>query len=166
FHRFTVDEHTLFCIEKLDGLLDSTEERFQLQRELFVKVEDPYVLYLAVLLHDTGRAANTKHHAVESTNNALRVSKHLSLTREQHAMLIYLVDNHDLLSRTVRTEDPYDPKTVQYVAGVVQNQANLDMLLLLTTADGLGVGDDKLWNSWSQSLVLDLYKQVSHFLAD
>jgi [protein-PII] uridylyltransferase len=166
FHRFTVDEHTLVCVEKLDGLLDTDEERFQLQRELFARVEDPYVLYLAVLLHDTGKAANTKHHAVESTNNALRVSKRLHLTRQQHTMLIFLVDNHDLLARTVRTVDPYDPKTVQFVAGVVQNQANLDMLLLLTTADGLGVGDDKLWNSWSQFLVLDLYRQVSLFLAD
>jgi [protein-PII] uridylyltransferase len=119
-----------------------------------------------VLLHDTGKAANTRHHAVESTNNALRVSKRLHLTRAQHAMLIFLVDNHDLLARTVRTEDPYAPETVQFVAGVVHNQANLDMLLLLTTADGLGVGDDKLWNSWSQSLVLDLYRQVSHFLKD
>ena len=35
-----------------------------------------------------------------------------------------------------------------------------------TVADGLGVGDDKLWNEWSQSLVWQLYRSATQFLAD
>jgi [protein-PII] uridylyltransferase len=166
FHRYTVDEHTLVTIEKLDGLLDTDDDRFQLYRELFRKQEDPYMLYLALILHDTGKAANVKQHAVASTMNADKVARRLQLSREQRAMLIFLVDNHDLLSKTARHRDIYDAETVEWVAGIVQDQSTLDALMLITAADGLGVGDDKLWNDWAQSLVRELYQRVSQYIAD
>ena len=55
-HRFTVDEHTLQIIENLHGLRQSKakwDERFAaILREL----DQPELLYLAILLHDTGKA--------------------------------------------------------------------------------------------------------------
>jgi [protein-PII] uridylyltransferase len=166
FHRYTVDEHTLVTIEKLDSLLDTDDERFQLHRDIFRKLEDPYVLYLALILHDTGKAANAKQHAVASTMNADKVARRLQLNRDQRTLLISLVDNHDLLSKTARHRDIYDPETVEWVAGIVQSQETLDALMLITAADGLGVGDDKLWNDWAQSLVRELYLRVSQYFDD
>jgi [protein-PII] uridylyltransferase len=166
FHRYTVDEHTLVCVEKLDGLLDTEEPRHQGYRELFQKLEDPYVLYLALLLHDTGKAANSRHHAVESTINAQKVARRLQLTPEERRMVIFLVDNHDLVARTARQRDLSDPATIEGFAGLVWNQANLDALMLLTVADGLGVGDEKIWNAWTESLAWQLYRQTTRCLAD
>ncbi len=166
FHRYTVDEHTLVTIEKLDGLLDTDDERFQLHKEIFRRIDDPYVLYLALILHDTGKAANVKNHAVASTMNADKVARRLQLNRHQRALLISLVDNHDLLSKTARHRDIYDPETVEWIAGVLQSQETLDALMLITAADGLGVGDDKLWNDWAQSLVRELYLRTSQYFAD
>ena len=166
FHRYTVDEHTLVCVEKLDGLLDTEEPRHQGYRELFQKLEDPYVLYLALLLHDTGKAANSRHHAVESTINAQKVARRLQLTSDQRRMLIFLVDNHDLLARTARQRDLSDSATIERFAAVIGHQENLDALMLLTTADGLGVGDEKIWNAWTESLAWQLYRQASRCLAD
>jgi [protein-PII] uridylyltransferase len=166
FHRYTVDEHTLVCIEKLDSLLDTEEPRHQGYKELFLKMEDPYVLYLALLLHDTGKAENRRHHAVESAINAQRVARRLQLTREQRRMLVFLVDNHDLLARTARQRDLSDPAMIEEFAGIVGNQANLDALMLLTAADGLGVGDEKIWNAWTESLAWQLYRQATRFLTD
>jgi [protein-PII] uridylyltransferase len=161
-----VDEHTLVCVEKLDSLLDTEEPRHQGYRELFQKLEDPYVLYLALLLHDTGKAANSRHHAVESTINAQKVARRLQLTSEQRKMLIFLVDNHDLLARTARQRDLSDPATIEAFAALVWNQENLDGLMLLTAADGLGVGDEKIWNAWTESLAWQLYRQATRCLAD
>ncbi len=166
FHRYTVDEHTLVCVEKLDSLLDTEEPRHQGYRELFQKLGDPYVLYLALLLHDTGKAANSRHHAVESTINAQKVARRLQLSSPQRRMLIFLVDNHDLLARTARQRDLSDPGTIEGFAAVVGSQANLDALMLLTTADGLGVGDEKIWNAWTESLAWQLYRQATRCLAD
>ena len=166
FHRYTVDEHTLVCVEKLDSLLDTEEPRHQGYRELFQKLEDPYVLYLSVLLHDTGKAANSRHHAIESTINAQKVARRLQLTSAQRKLLIFLVDNHDLMSRTARQRDLSDPATIEGFASLVGHQENLDALMLLTAADGLGVGDEKIWNSWTESLTWHLYRQASRCLAD
>jgi len=166
FHRYTVDEHTLVCIEKLDSLLDTEDPRHQGFREIFQKIEDPYVLYLALLLHDTGKAANSRHHAVESTINAQKVARRLQLPREQRQMLIFLVDNHDLMARTARQRDLADPVTIEDFASLVGNCVRLDALMLLTVADGLGVGDDKIWNGWTESLVWQLYRQAVRCLAD
>ena len=166
FHRYTVDEHTLVCVEKLDGLLDTEEERHQGFRELFQKLEDPYVLYLAVLLHDTGKAANSRHHAIESTVNAQKVARRLQLTPEQRKLLIFLVDNHDLMARTARQRDLSDPATIEAFAGLVGHRENLDALMLLTVADGLGVGEEKIWNGWTESLTWQLYRQAARCIDD
>ena len=166
FHRYTVDEHTLVCIEKLDGLLDTEDERFAGHKQLFVALEDPFILYLALILHDTGKAANVKSHATQSAVNAQSVSRRLQLTREQRQLLIFLVDSHDLLARTAKQKDLQDTETVEEFAKIIGNQANLDMLMLLTAADGLGVGDDKMWNDWTQSLVRTLYRLTTQFFSD
>ena len=166
FHRYTVDEHTLVCVEKLDSLLDTEELRHQGYRELFQKLEDPYVLYLSILLHDTGKAANSRHHAIESTINSQKVARRLQLTPEQRKLLIFLVDNHDLMSRTARQRDLSDPATIESFAAVVGHQENLDALMLLTAADGMGVGDEKIWNGWTESLSWQLYREASRCLAD
>ncbi len=166
FHRYTVDEHTLLCVDKLDWLLDTEDERYAPHRDLFAKVEDPYILYLALLLHDTGKAANVKQHSVESTMNAAKVSRRLQLSSEQRALLLFLVDNHDLLAKTARNEDIYDAEVVENVARIVGTQANLQMLMLLTAADGMGVGDGKLWNDWVQSLIRELYTLTMHCITD
>ena len=55
FHRYTADEHTLVCIDKLDALRKTEDPKLQPYRKLFETISDPYVLYLALLLHDTGK---------------------------------------------------------------------------------------------------------------
>jgi [protein-PII] uridylyltransferase len=38
FHRYTADEHTLVCIEKLDQLIDTEDPKLQEYREIFQKL--------------------------------------------------------------------------------------------------------------------------------
>jgi [protein-PII] uridylyltransferase len=79
FHRYTADEHTLVCIEKLDALVDTEDPKLQEYKKLFRQMEDPAVLYLALLLHDTGKAANVRNHADASAIAAQRVAARLQL---------------------------------------------------------------------------------------
>lgn len=165
FHRYTADEHTLVCIEKLDDLVDTEAPRLLGYRELFHKLEDPFVLYLALLLHDTGKAANARFHAEASAIAANRVAARLQLSSGQRKELIFLVDNHLLLSSTAQRRNLEDPATISEFASLVRNQRYLDSLMLLTLADGMGIGDDT-WSDWKESLVWQLYLSTTRYFKD
>jgi len=163
YHRYTADEHTLVCIEKLDSLLFAQEDRFRGYRALFQKLEDPAVLYLALLLHDTGKAANSRHHEDASAMLAQKVARRLQLSPERRRMLILLVNSHFELSSTAQNRNLDDPATIAEFAGIVGTRANLDALMLLTLADGMGTSDQN-WSDWKEGLVWSLYRRTSEYL--
>ena len=74
FHRYTADEHTLVCLEKLDALATTEEPKLLGYRALFEKLGDPLVLYLALLLHDTGKAVSARPHSEASAMFAQRAA--------------------------------------------------------------------------------------------
>jgi len=165
FHRYTADEHTLVCIEKLDSLIDTQNPKMKDYRILFQRLEDAYVLYLALLLHDTGKATGARYHAEASAVYAQRVAARLQLSSERRKSLILLVDNHMTLSNVAQRRNLDDPSTIEEFANVVKSQANLDALMLLTLADGQGTGDEN-WSDWKESLVWQLYRSTTQFLED
>ncbi len=163
FHRYTTDEHTLVCIEKLDAVLFAEEPKFAGYRSLFQKLEDPAILYLAVLLHDVGKAANSRHHEEESAILAHRVARRIQLSPERRRMLVTLVDAHYAMSHTAQTRNLDDLATTTEFAGIVKSRPNLDALMLLTLADGMGTSD-KNWSDWKESLVWSLYRKTNEYL--
>ena len=165
FHRYTTDEHTLVCIEKLDRLLVTDDPKLANYKELLLKLKDPLVLYLALLLHDTGKAANVRSHAEASALFAQKVARRLQLTPEQRRGLVLLVDHHILMSSMAQRRNIDDPATIAEFASFVKTQPILDALMLLTLADGQGTGDEN-WSDWKESLVWQLYRDTSAFLAD
>jgi [protein-PII] uridylyltransferase len=165
FHRYTADEHTLVCIEKLDSLIDTEDPKLAPYKSLFLKLEDPYVLYLALLLHDTGKASGARHHAEASALSAQKVAARLQLAPERRRKLILLVDHHMTLSEIAQRRNLEDSATIADFAEVVRNPENLDGLMLLTLADGQGTGGQN-WSDWKETLVWQLYHATSSYLHD
>ena len=165
FHRYTADEHTLLCIDKLDALVDTTDPKLIAYRYLFENLEDPFVLYLALLLHDTGRAVGARPHSEASALFAQSVAKRLQLSPEQRKSLILLVDHHVTLSNTAQQRNLDDPATVVEFANVVRYPKNLQTLMLLTLADGQGTSGQR-WSDWKETLVWELFHETSKYLAD
>src|SRR5881296_1176271 len=163
-HRYTADEHTLVCIDKLDALAATDDPKLIHYRKLFEQLADPLVLYLAVLLHDSGKAVG-RPHSEASALFAQRVAARLQLTSEQRKSLIRLVDHHLTLSTMAQQRNLDDPATVMEFAQVVKDQKNLDALMLLTLADGQGTSADA-WSDWKESLVWQLYHATSRYLGD
>ncbi|MEP6957066.1 MAG: hypothetical protein ABI883_09575, partial [Chthoniobacterales bacterium] len=134
FHRYTADEHTLVCLEKLDALVTTDEPKLAGYRELFEKLEDPFVLYLALIMHDTGRGVGARPHSEASALFAQRSAARLQLTSEQRKSLILLVDHHVTLSNTAQQRNLDDPETIVEFGNMIRDQRNLDALMLLTLA--------------------------------
>src|SRR5438309_177100 len=165
FHRYTADEHTLVCIDKLDALAQTENRKLIEYRKLFEKLTDPFVLYLALLLHDTGKAVGARPHSEASAVFAQRVARRLQLDPRERKMLILLVDHHVTLSNIAQRRNIDDPVTVSEFATIVKDQENLDALMLLTLADGQGTSDQN-WSDWKETLVWQLYHATTQYLAD
>jgi len=164
-HRYTADEHTLVCIDKLDALAETNGPELIAYRKIFEQLEDPLVLYLALLLHDSGKAVGARPHSEASALFAQRVAARLQLSSEQRKSLILLVDHHLTLSKTAQQRNVDDPATVTEFGRIVKHQRNLNKLMLLTLADGQGTSPEA-WSDWKESLVWELFHETSRYLAD
>ena len=165
FHRYTADEHTLRCIDELDKLIDNTDPRFEIFRRLFHQIVDPYALYIALILHDTGRSENVREHIDGSAMLAIKLCSRLQITGRRRALIMFLVDNHLTFWRTATTKNLEDPEVIAEFAAIMKTPENLDALLLFTYCDTNGTAPGA-WNGWKESLMLQLHKATLHFLVD
>ena len=166
FHRYTADEHTLRCIDMLDILtdppMDGDPDR-SLYRQLLSDVEDPYALYLALILHDSGRAENVREHIDGSTILADKVCKRLQVTGGRRTLLMFLVDHHLTFWRYATSRNLDDVSVIEEFAGIMKDRTNLDTLLLFTWADSNGTNNEA-WSPWKESLMLQLYKSTREWM--
>lgn len=165
FHRYTADEHTLRCVEQLDLLISEDNPRRSLYRRLLHEIRDPYALYLAIILHDTGRAENVREHTDGSAMLASKLCNRLQIRGARRSLITFLVDNHLTFWRTATTRNLDDPAVIAEFASIVKNTANLDALLLFTFVDSNGTSPDA-WTGWKESLMLQLHTATHHFLED
>lgn len=165
FHRYSADEHTLRCIEQLDSLTSSEDPKTSFFQRLFRDLDDPYILYLALILHDTGRAENVRHHEDASAMLASEVCTRLRIYGERRRLLTFLVDHHLTFWKTATTRNLDDPATIEEFANAVHNRAYLEMLFLFTYVDSKGTNEEA-WNDWKESLMHHLYRNTITWFED
>ena len=165
FHRYTADEHTLVCIEMLDKIIDATEPPFVKYKQLLQQVARPHILYLAMLLHDTGKSENDARHADASAINAQRVARRMRLKGTDLSILVFLVDHHLTMSEIARRKNLDDEDTIIEFARIVQSQERLDLLMLITFADTLGTGSGRGYSDWKDLLLWQLYSRTTSALS-
>ena len=163
FHRYTADEHTLRTLDKLDELSGPPSPAAALYQKLFHELHQPAILYLALLLHDAGRAANAKAHDAESTVMADAVCRRLQIKGERRKMLLFLVDNHLLMYRTATTTNLEDPKVIGEFAAVIKSKEYLDTLLVMTYADSKGTSEAS-WSGYKEASIRQLYYNTLEYL--
>ncbi len=165
FHRYTADEHTLVCLEMMDKIIDATELPFLPYKPLMERVDKPHLLYLAMLLHDTGKSEGGRHHADQSSLNAMKVGRRFKLKGTDLSTLIFLTDHHMTMSEVARTKNLDEHETILAFARIAQTPERLEMLMLITLADGMGTGGDKKWLDWREMLLWRLYHLTRQALA-
>jgi [protein-PII] uridylyltransferase len=159
YHQYTADEHTLVCIEKLDNVWEATDPAINHYSQLLKEIERPVILYLALLLHDAGKAYDTDDHSDVGSQIALKVADRLGLDGATAHSLRLLVENHLLMAQISQRRDLDDREVIRNFAAQMQSRENVMMLTLLTYADSVGTSD-KLWNSFKDSLLWTLLSRT------
>jgi [protein-PII] uridylyltransferase len=163
YHRFTVDEHSFLAIESLHWLRQSKSEWDQRYAELLGELEDPQLLYLALLLHDTGKGVPGGNHVEGSLEIANRCMDRLDLDPSERATVLFLIGTHLEMSAALR-RDIFNPETVAAFAEKVGTPERLKMLCLLTYADIKAVNPEAL-TPWKAENVWQLYIAAANYLS-
>jgi [protein-PII] uridylyltransferase len=163
YHQYAADEHTLVCLEQLDRVWDAKEPMLKPYAELLQSLERPNVLYLALLLHDTGKPEGHGKHAQVGAKLAMRVARRLGLDGSATQTLNLLIEHHLLMASVSQRRDLDDPAVIRNFARQVQSPDALSLLTLHTLADTLATSD-KLWNSFKDSLLWQLHHRTMPLL--
>ena len=161
FHDFTVDEHTLFAIEYLDGAASRAENGpAGLRREVLGRLADLELLRLAVLLHDLGKSRGGPGHSRRGAEMVPAVAERLGLGETETRTLMFLVEHHLLLSRAGFRRDTGDEELLADLARMISAGERLDLLYLLTCADAASVGQASLAH-WKDEVLAELYRALA-----
>jgi len=164
YHQYTADEHTLVCLEKLDQTWHADKPPFQEYGVLFREVERPFVLYLALLLHDSGKGVNPGHHEEIGAKNALRVAGRLGMDGAQTHTLGLLIEHHLAMAQISQRRDLDDESVIRNFARIVQTVENLELLTLHTFADSMATSDH-LWNGFKDGALWRLFRRTRDMLS-
>ena len=128
---------------------------------LFQNLERPGLLYLALLLHDVGKAGHHKRggHPEVSAEMAMRVAKRLRLNGAVAHTLRIIIENHLLMASVSQRRDLDDTAVIRNFARKIETSEALDLLTLLTFADSQGTSD-KLWNGFKDALLWQLHSRA------
>lgn len=156
YHHYTVDEHTLRAISVISDIEHGRcAAEHPLATEIFPKIVNRRALFLAMLLHDTGKGIGDQQEEGEKT--AMAACTRLGLPQEEVELVGWLVRRHLLMSDVAQKRDIGDPATVAAFAEAVGTLERLRLLLVLTVADIRAVGPG-VWNGWKGQLLRDLYR--------
>ncbi len=159
YHQYTADEHTLVCLEQLDRVWEAKAPPYDNYAPLFQSLERPFVLYLALLLHDTGKANGHGNHSEVGGTLANRVARRLGLDAAATHALRLVIEHHLLMASVSQRRDLADPAVIRQFAKQMQQPEMLTLLTLHTFADAQATSD-KLWNGFKDSLLRELYART------
>ncbi len=163
YHRYTVDEHSFLAIDNLHRLKESKSEWDLRFSGLLDELEQPELLYLSLLLHDSGKAVPNENHVEQSLHLTDSCTERLDLDPLDRETVRYLVASHLEMSAAMR-RDVFDPANVKSFAEKVGAPERLKMLCLMTYADIKAVNPEAM-TPWKADNLWQLYIACANYLS-
>ena len=162
WHRYTVDEHTFHVIDNVHRLRQPQHEWEKRLAGLLPEIDRLDLFFLALLMHDTGKARRAGNHASNSVELSESLFSRLELDAEERETVRRVIHNHLEMSSAMR-RDIFDAETIRAFAEKVATQPQLKMLTLMTYADIRAVSPEAL-TPWKAESLWQLYMSASNFL--
>ena len=156
YHAYTVDEHTLRAVGVIaDIAAGRFHEDHPTCTAIFPLIEDREALFLAMLLHDTGKGGVGGQEKA-GARAARQACERLGLEAPRIDLVAWLVEHHLIMSDVAQKRDISDPATVAGFVSLVATPERMRLLLVLTTADIRAVAPG-VWNGWKGQLLRELF---------
>ncbi|MFH1568469.1 MAG: HD domain-containing protein [Gemmatimonadota bacterium] len=162
YHVYTADEHTLVAVENLESLSRAEAPASPLKR-VYEEVERRELLYLALLLHDVGKARRQEHVRC-GTEMTRELVARLGFSEADGRALVFLVAHHQDMIILSQRRDLDDQRMVADFAGLFPDVELLKALYLMSYADLSAVARDA-WTEWQGALLFELYQKTMDQLA-
>jgi [protein-PII] uridylyltransferase len=157
FHVYTVDQHIIMVVRNVRRFfIPEHAHEYPFCSQLASQWDEPWLLYVAALFHDVAKGRGGDHSELGAAE-ARRFCRDHGVSREDSALIEFLVLQHLTMSRIAQKEDLSDVEVVQSFARLVETPRRLMALYLLTVADIRGTSP-KVWNAWKGKLLEDLYR--------
>ena len=165
FHVYTVDEHILMVVRNLRRFaVPEHAQEIPLCGKLMSEFARPEVLYIAGLFHDVAKGRGGDHSQLGKKDARIFCLRH-QLSIDDRNLIVWLVEQHLILSSTAQKQDLSNPEVIACFAGKIKNDRYLIALYLLTVADVRGTSP-KIWNAWKARLIEDLFYLTRRYLRD
>jgi [protein-PII] uridylyltransferase len=160
YHHYTVDEHLIRCIGVLTEIERGSNDEFGLAKDLIKKIQPRHrhLLRVTLFLHDIAKG-RVEDHSIAGARVARRLCPRLGLTQAETETVVWLIENHLVMSTVAQSRDLSDRKTIENFSALVQSLERLKLLTILTTADIRAVGPG-VWNGWKSQLLRTLYYET------
>ena len=165
FHVYTVDEHILKVVRNLRRFaVPEHAQEIPLCSRLMGEFARPEVLYIAGLFHDIAKGRGGDHSQLGKKDARAFCAQH-QINNADTSLIVWLVENHLILSATAQKQDLSDPEVIAAFAARIRNDRYLVALYLLTVADIRGTNPE-IWNAWKAKLMEDLFQLTRRYLSD
>jgi [protein-PII] uridylyltransferase len=159
YHRYSVDAHLLQAVREVKHFFEHPKMfgRLQFYAEK-LKLSDWNILRWAALYHDIAKGQGGDH-AQKGKEIASRDLRGFGLSKDQVIEVVWLVDNHLLLSNAAFRKNPHSPLTWKSLFDHGVRGARLYRLAIFTVIDIMATNPEA-WNSWKENLMVDLIESL------
>lgn len=161
YHCYTADEHTLIAINNVEKLENNQSQL----GNIFNRIKDKEILYLALLFHDIAKPINLAGHEIIGAEMASSIMDKLGYSEEEIDKVTFLVKNHLVMEQTAFRRNLNDPETLNNFTARFSSIEELDLLYLLTYGD-LSAVNPAVWTNWKSDLLEELYRKSKTMLED
>jgi [protein-PII] uridylyltransferase len=159
FHVYTVDQHIMMVVRNVRRFfLSEHAHEYPFCSQLAANFSQPWLLYIAALFHDIAKGRGGDHSELGKEDARVFCVDH-GLSEEDTELVVFLVENHLMMSQIAQKQDLSDPEVISNFARLVKDERHLTALYLLTVADIRGTSP-KVWNAWKGKLLEDLYNMT------